>query len=88
MSELAGELLNPKPNSIDGFDFHPIFDSPEMDLFNGGRDIAALAERCRNDPQVVAFNTDGFAKHTISASTEWIRMENAGQDEGLYVKTS
>ena len=82
----VGELLNPSPNSIDGFDFYPMCDSPGMDLFNGGRDIVALAEQCSADSQVVAFNTDGYAKHTVCATADLSRMENAGSNEGIYVK--
>lgn len=82
----AAELINPRPNSIDGFDFYPMHDSPGMDLFNGGRDIEALAEQCRADSQVVAFNTDGFAKHMICPTTNLLAMQSANSDEGLYVK--
>lgn len=88
LENLAGELNNPSPDSIDGFDFHPMSDSQGMDLFNGGRNIAALAAQCRSNPQVVAFNTDGFAKYAISTKAEWTRMHNAKENEGLYVKKS
>jgi FkbM family methyltransferase len=82
------QLLNPKPSEIEGFEFHPMLDSPEMNLFNGGRDIAVLANFCRNTPEVVAFNTDGFAKHTICASADFKQLQNVNPDEGLYVKKS
>ncbi|MBL4672306.1 MAG: FkbM family methyltransferase [Arenicella sp.] len=86
ITDSAVDLLNPRPNSIAGFDFYPMHDSPGMDLYNGGRDIEALAEQCRADPLVVAFNTDGFAKHMICPTTNLIAMQSANSDEGLYVK--
>jgi FkbM family methyltransferase len=85
---LAGDLVNPSPESIEGFDFHPMRDSPGKDLFNGGRDIAALAERCISDPRVVAFNTDGFAKHSICALSQLTELQNMNNNEGLYIKNS
>jgi hypothetical protein len=88
VSDLAGTLINPEPDSIDGFVFYPMHDSPGRDLFNGGRDILRLAERCLSDPRVVAFNTDGFAKHTVLATTELIRLQGENQNEGIYVKKS
>ncbi|MFT6406638.1 MAG: FkbM family methyltransferase [Arenicella sp.] len=84
--DLAGELMNPSADSVEGFDFYPMYDSPGMDLFNGGREVAALAERCRADSQVVAFNTDGFAKHTIASISDLSVMLNANQNEGIYIK--
>ena len=86
ISSTIGELSNPTPNEVDGFDFYPMVDSPGMDLFFGGRDILALAEHCRSDARVVAFNTDGFAKHTISDPSAFSPMLNPEHNEGLYVK--
>ncbi|RBP50649.1 FkbM family methyltransferase [Arenicella xantha] len=86
LTQSSEALLNPDPKSINGYDFYPRQDSPGADLFNGGRDIMLLADRCRNNPKVVAFNTKGFAKHTICATTDFQTMLNAKSNEGIYVK--
>ena len=83
---LSGELDNPTPSSIDGFKFYQGLDSSNNDLFNGGRDINMLANKCRNDDRVVAFNTDGFAKFVVRDSSQWRTMNGAAENEGLYVK--
>ena len=85
---LSGEFQNPAPETVDGFKFYPMQDSPGMNFFDGGRNIPILAEICRNNTDVVAFNTDGYAKHIICASTEFSEMPNANKNEGLYVKKS
>lgn len=84
---LAGELFNPEPYSRNGFRFFPGVDSPGFDLFNGGRNMPALAAECLKDPRVVAFNTGGFVKFALRPRWRWSWSSVvAGPGEGLYVR--
>ena len=86
VTNLAGDLINQEPETIEGFTFIPGMDSHGYDLFNGGRNIKKLRERCFEDNRVVAFNTDGFAKSILRDKPYWNAMNNAAWNEGLYVK--
>lgn len=83
---LAGTLVNPAPDAIEGFVFFRGVDSIGFDVANVGRDAAEAAAACRQRDTVVAFNTDGFAKTRLRAPWRWRRMDNPGPGEGLYVK--
>lgn len=83
---LAGELINEHPQEIEGFIFHHGIDSYGNDAFNGGRDIPKLAKKCLESPEIVAFNTDGFAKFSISDFSKCVPIKNAEWNEGLYIK--
>ena len=86
VTNLAGDLINQEPETIEGFTFIPGMDSHGYDLFNGGRNIKKVGERCFEDNRVVAFNTDGFAKSILRDKPYWNAMNNAAWNEGLYVK--
>ena len=88
VSDLAGKLYNPTPHKIDGFKFYPNVDSPGHDLFNGKRDIPTLSQLCLEDEQVVAFNTDGFAKTHVLPNSEWQPMRDSNDKQGLYIKVT
>jgi hypothetical protein len=83
---LAGELKNPTPHAVSGFVFHPGFDSPGHDIANLGRDIPAVAARCLDLPDAIAFNTDGFAKRLVLPRSRWLPIGNGASNEGLYIK--
>ncbi len=83
---LAGELINPDPASIEGFDFFPGVDSPGHDITNVGRDIPRAALACRQIKEAVAFNTDGFVKRELLPVHRWLPMGNGATNEGLYVR--
>ncbi len=83
---LAGELHNPLPYETPGFCFFAGWDSWGQDIRNVGRDIRVLVRECKNDPDALGFNTDGYLKKGLQAPFRWSRMKNAGPNEGLYVK--
>jgi hypothetical protein len=83
---LAGELINPHPYDIDGFEFFSGLDSFGYDLVNKGRDVRQLAAWCQNDPGAVAFNTDGFLKAYVRPRRQWTQIGQKGGNEGLYIK--
>ena len=83
---LAGDLHNPEPEEIFGFKFYPHLDSPGHDILNGGRDIPALADLCRNQKKARAFNTDGFIKSKILPKRKWQHMGGPAGKVGLYIK--
>jgi hypothetical protein len=82
---LAGELINPRPHSIHGFNFYPGMDSPGDDIANVGRNIHEAAEACRRIEGAVAFNTDGMVKGRLLPRASWRPMGDGALNEGLYV---
>ncbi len=84
--DLWGELVNPEPEAIAGYDFYPGLDSWGHDLGNFGRDIRRCARLCDADRRAVGFNTDGHLKYYIQPRSRWATVEGAGANEGLYVK--
>jgi hypothetical protein len=83
---LAGELVNPDPGAVPGYDFFPGLDSPGSDIANLGRDIRRAAAACDSMRSAVAFNTDGFAKDRLLPRDEWISIRHPAPNTGLYVK--
>ena len=83
---LTGELHNPLPCEVPGFCFFAGWDSWGQDIRNVGRDIRVLVRECENDPDAIAFNTDGYLKDGLQVPFRWYRMKNAGPNEGLYIK--
>jgi hypothetical protein len=83
---LAGELINPQPDAIEGYEFVRGWDSPGNDITNVGRDIRRAAAECSRIDGAVAFNTDGFVKGQLLPRHRWQRMGNGAPDEGLYVR--
>lgn len=83
---LAGELVNPRPDDVPGYDFHPNLDSPGHDIANLGRDVLKAAEACNGLAAAVAFNTDGFAKDCLLPRSQWVPKDSGNRNEGLYVK--
>ncbi len=83
---LAGQLINPDPFSVEGYQFYPGMDSRGYDISNMGRDISRLAVECENNEKAMGFNTDGFLKYNIRPMCHWVEVENWGGNEGLYVK--
>jgi hypothetical protein len=84
--DMLGALRNPEPDAVAGFAFFPGLDSSGHDLAFRGRDIAATAAWCREQPAVVAFNTDGFAKSYVRPRRQWRRMGEGDPGQGLYLK--
>ena len=82
-----GALINPDPFRVPGFTFFPGRDSPGSDVFHCGRNIPEVARRCLADPEVCAFNTDGFAKDNLSPRGEWVFLEKSEPGIGLYIKS-
>ncbi|MGE0702631.1 MAG: glycosyltransferase family 32 protein, partial [Vicinamibacterales bacterium] len=68
---LAGTLVNPDPDDVPGYVFHPGVDSPGFDLAHAGRDIPQVAALCDQQMAAVGFNTDGFLKSYIRPRTDW-----------------
>lgn len=83
---LAGPLANPDPFKVEGYRFFPGKDSSGYDIGNVGRNVAKVALECNKDQRAVAFNTDGFIKHTLRSRDQWSDIRNDGGNEGLYVK--
>lgn len=83
---LAGDLVNPPPYTVPGYDFYPGFDSPGHDIANVGRDIPKAAVACDAIEGALGFNTDGFVKGALLPRASWQPMGNGAPDEGLYVK--
>jgi mannosyltransferase OCH1-like enzyme len=83
---LAGPLTNPDPFNVAGYRFFPGKDSPGHDVGNMGRNVKKLAEECHRNAEAVAFNTDGFIKHTLRPPEDWSEVPNEGGNQGLYVK--
>jgi hypothetical protein len=83
---LAGELVNPDPEGVEGYEFFRGWDSPGNDIANGGRDIRRTAIACSQIDGAVAFNTDGFVKKALLPRAQWQPMGNGAANEGLYVK--
>jgi hypothetical protein len=83
---LAGELINPDPEGVEGYEFFRGWDSPGNDIANPGRDIRRTAIACNQMDGAVAFNTDGFVKGALLPRAEWQPMGNGAVNEGLYVK--
>lgn len=86
VDDQLGPLENPKPNEIDGFVFFERRDSPGQDIGYGGRNIPITAQICLNDPQAVAFNTDGYLKKIVKPRLRWSLMKKGEGNEGLYIK--
>jgi hypothetical protein len=86
--DLAGPLRNADPFNVKGYRFYPGLDSSGHDILNAGRDIGGLAEECGKDQKARGFNTDGFLKHRIRPTYDWVTIKDAGGNEGLYVKNS
>lgn len=83
---LAGELVNPEPDAIEGYHFVRGWDSAGHDIANVGRDIRSAAVACSKIEGAVAFNTDGFVKGAVRPMDEWQPMGNGAPNEGLYLK--
>lgn len=85
--DLQGELRSAESAELDGFVFHAGWDSPGFDLERGGRDVQRLAAACRERPEAVAFNTDGWLKYHVPKPSWWRRMRWVDSSQGLYVKS-
>ena len=85
---LAGNLINPNPDKIQGYTFFQGLDSSGNDLSNQGRDIVLLAISCSENENAEGFNTDGFIKHLIAPRHQWRNETSYQINEGLYVKNS
>ncbi len=83
---LAGALINPEPDAIEGYHFIKGWDSSGYDIANVGRDIRRAAIACSQIEGAVGFNTDGFVKSAVRPMDEWQPMGNGAPDEGLYLK--
>ena len=49
--------------------------------------MVALAKKCLNRPEVVAFDTDGHTMFMVDMPMEWVNRIGATEQEGLYVRT-
>ena len=83
---IAGDLVNPDPYSVQGYSFYPGMDSVGHDIGNVGRNIEKLAVACNKRYDAVGFNTDGFLKNHIRPRHTWERWSSHKSNEGLYVK--
>jgi len=84
--DLAGELVNPDPHHVAGYDFYPGLDSPGNDLANVGRDVVRAAQACTRMAGAVAFNTDGFVKSRLLPRDQWLPSRGDPAISGLYVR--
>lgn len=83
---LAGPLINPEPDGIEGYHFVRGWDSFGHDIANVGRNVRLAAIACSQIEGAVGFNTDGFVKSAVRPRHEWQPMGNGAPDEGLYLK--
>ena len=72
-------------SSLGDFDFHPLMDSlgGDLDKINGNIDELAVA--CRNHPDCVGFNSNGFLKKILNDFSDWYNWTE-DSTKGLYTK--
>jgi len=83
---LSSELVNPKPNAVPGFLFRQGVDSPGGFFSCGRRDVSILAALALEEPKIVGFSTSGILKGQLTPPKDWVALEGAGANEGLYIK--
>lgn len=86
VGSVTDEFFNPRPDQVPGFRFVLGLDSPGNDVAMVGRDVPVAAQRCRDMDNVVAFNTDGFAKSALLPRHLWQPLGDGSKAEGLYIR--